>query len=136
MMESLCNKYVKILEGTYKSVQDIPEYSVKRDTVLLAKYKDSFLEDVSKVNGRLKVVMDREFAEAIIIKIRDINKNYRSDFPSFEKHIQFLTAFSNVVAKERFIHKRDKQRIDALLKEIKNSPVYRFTSRLALLMGS
>lgn len=91
---------------------------------------------ISKINDRLNVTMDNEFARAIVKRAYACSHQYVSELKKLESSITYLSFLTKIVWENNFISKREKVKVDKTLAEIKNSKEYKLNNRMNMLLQS
>jgi hypothetical protein len=81
-------------------------------------YKLVGKKQISEINSNMKIIMDNEFAKAIVNNANSCFKKHMNDYEKLDLCISFLAFLGKAVHSDKFVTKRGKAKIDDALKII------------------
>lgn len=135
-MEAIVKQYENIIDKIYEDCQKYENYDKETQKAVLDAYETKGTVYISKLNHSLKVIMDNDFAKAIIKKANASLNKYVNDFKKLEGTIAFLTYLTKIVDTKKFITKRESKKIELTFKQIKAKKQYKLNSRMKVLEKS
>lgn len=69
-------------------------------------YEKQCTKEIERINNKLKIIMDNDFAQAMMNRLKKCAATYVSDFAKLESNVVFINFLCQVMLENKFITSR------------------------------